>query len=99
MLQLRLNLLQSQLFFGEAAVFAAYAVKLKALLFKIFGNIACFRIQTDAERHAQLFVAHSFSKLRSFLQAADVAVERAFNVGSSLHELQFFLVIGFLDSL
>ena len=99
MLQLRLHLLESQLLLREAAGFAAHAVKLKALLSKIFGNIARLGIQTDAERHAQLFIAHSSCKLRSFLQTADVAVKRAFHVGSSLHNLQLFLRISVLHIL
>ena len=97
MIQFRFYLFQTEFFFGEAAVFAADAVKFKSLFFVIAGDVAGFCIQTDAEGHAQFFVAHGFGKFGDFLEPGNVAVEGSFHIGSGLHDFQFFFRVGLPD--
>ena len=89
-----LHLLELQLFFAEATGLAADAVELEALLVVVTGNQPGLGIEADTESHAQLLVAHGFGEFRRFLQAGDVAVERALHIGGGFHDLPVFLAVG-----
>lgn len=91
MLQLRLDLLETELFLGEAAVLAADAVALEALLRVETRDVARLGIKSDAEGQAEPLIAHRLGKLRRLLQPRDVAVEGALNIGRRLHDPALFL--------
>ena len=91
MLQLRLDLLETELFLGEAAVLAADAVALEALLRVETRDVARFGIKSDAEGQAEPLIAHRLGKLRRLLQPRDVAVEGTLDIGRRLHDPALFL--------